>query len=88
MKTNIQPLADYVVAKTHEPATRTASGIYLPDNSAEKSQLADVLAIGKDVKRVKVGDQIIHKGYSSTELKMSGEAFLLINEEDIIATVK
>ena len=87
MKTKIQPLADYVVAQNEEPATRTLTGIYLPENSAQKSQVAKVLSIGKDVKNVKVGDRIIHKGYSSSEIKMSGEEFLLVKEEDIIATV-
>jgi chaperonin GroES len=87
MKTKIQPLTDYVVAQNEEPATRTLTGIYLPENSAQKSQVAKVLSVGKDVKNVKVGDRIIHKGYASTEIKMSGEEFLLVKEEDIIATV-
>jgi chaperonin GroES len=87
MKTKLQPLADYVVAKIDDPATKTASGILLPESSAEKSQVAKVLAIGKDVKRVKIGDQIIQKGYSSTEVTVSGEDYILIKEEDIIATV-
>jgi chaperonin GroES len=87
MKTKIQPLADYVVAQNEEPATKTLSGIYLPENSAQKSQIAVILSIGKDVKNVKKGDRIIHKGYSSTELKISGEEYLLVKEEDIIATV-
>ncbi len=87
MKSKIQPLADYVVAQNEGPATKTASGIFLPENSAQKSQIAVVLAAGKDVKRVKEGDRIIHKGYSSTEIKLSGEEYLLIKEEDIIATV-
>ncbi|MEI8187406.1 MAG: co-chaperone GroES [Candidatus Saccharibacteria bacterium] len=87
MKSKIQPLADYVVAQNEGPATKTSSGIFLPENSAQKSQIAVVLAAGKDVKRVKEGDRIIHKGYSSTEIKLSGEEYLLIKEEDIIATV-
>ncbi|MEI7838170.1 MAG: co-chaperone GroES [bacterium] len=87
MKAKIQPLADYVVAQSEEPATKTVSGIYLPENSANKSQIAIVLSVGKDVKNVKQGDRIIHKGYSSTELKLSGEDYLLVKEEDIIATV-
>jgi chaperonin GroES len=87
MKTKIQPLADYVVAQSEEPAIKTASGIYLPENTAHKSQIAVVLSVGKEVKNVKAGDRIIHKGYSSTELKLSGEEFMLVKEEDIIATV-
>jgi len=88
MAVNIQPLADYVVAQQEEAETKTASGLYLPDKATEKPKIAKVLAVGKDVKQVKVGDRIIYKSYSTTELKMGKEEYILVKEEDLLATVK
>lgn len=85
--TPIKPLADRVVAVREVAATKTASGIYLPDNAKEKPVLAEVKAIGPDVKQVKVGDKIVYKEYSTTELKIDGTEYLLVKEEDILATV-
>lgn len=88
MTTPIQPLADYVVAQAEEAETKTASGLYLPGGAQEKPKVAKVVAVGKDTKQVKVGDRIIYKGYSTTEVKHGGEEFILVKEEDILATVK
>jgi chaperonin GroES len=88
MSVPIQPLADYVVAQTIEAATKTASGLYLPGGAQEKPKIVKVVAVGKEVKAVKVDDQIIYKGYSETSIKVDGTDYVLIKEEDIIATVK
>ena len=88
MSVPLQPLADYVVAESLEAQTKTASGLYLPGNAQEKPKVVKVVAAGKDVKAVKVGDQIVFKGYSQTEIKVEGTEYILIKEEDIIATVK
>ena len=66
MSTPITPLADRVVAVREEAKTQTASGIYLPDSSKEKPVMAEVKAVGGEVKHVKVGDKIIYKEYSTT----------------------
>lgn len=87
MSTPIKPLADRVVAVREVAATQTASGIYLPDNAKEKPVLANVQAVGPDVKGIKVGDRIIYKEYSTTELKIDGTEYLIVNEEDVLATV-
>ena len=88
MSVPIQPLADYVVAQTEEAASKTASGLYLPENAKEKPKVAKVLAVAKDVKQVKVGDRIIYKSYSTTDVKIGTEDYMLIKEEDVLATVK
>lgn len=88
MSTPIKPLADRVVAVREEAKTQTASGIYLPDNSKEKPVVAEVKAVGADVKHVKVGDKIIYKEYSTTELKVDGTEYLIVREEDVLATIK
>lgn len=88
MSVPIQPLADYVVAQALEAATKTASGLYLPGGAQEKPKVVKVVAVGKEAKAVKVGDQIIYKGYSETPIKVDGAEYILIKEEDVIATVK
>lgn len=87
MSTPITPLADRVVAVREEAKTQTASGIYLPDSSKEKPSVAEVKAVGKDVKHVKAGDKIIYKEYSTTELKIDGTEYLIVKEDDILAKV-
>ena len=87
MSSLIKPLGDRVVAVREEAKTQTASGIYLPDSSKEKPVMAKVQAVGSEVKHVKVGDQIVYKEYSTTELKVDGVEYLIVKEEDILATV-
>ncbi len=88
MAVNLQPLADYVLAEQEEAATKTASGLYLPEKAAEKPKLAKVLSVGKDVKEIKPGTKIVYKGYSTNEVKLDGKDYILIKEEDVLATVK
>lgn len=87
MTTPIKPLADRIVAVREAAATQTASGIYLPDNAKEKPVLAIVKAIGPDVTGIKLNDKIIYKEYSTTELKIDGTDYLIVKEEDVLATV-
>lgn len=88
MSVKVQPLADYVVAQAEEAQTKTASGIYLPEAAKEKPKTAKVVAVGKEAKQVKVGDRIIYKSYSTTDVKVEGEEYILVKEEDVLATVK
>ena len=87
MSSPIKPLGDRVVAVREEVKSQTASGLYLPDNAKEKPVLAKIVAVGKDVKQVKVGEKILYKEYSTTEIKIDGTEYLLVKEEDILATV-
>ncbi len=87
MGVNIQPLADYVVAQAEEAASKTASGLYLPDNAKEKPKTAMVVAVGPEAKQVKIGDRIIYKSYSNTDVKVGSEDYILVKEEDVLATV-
>ncbi len=88
MNSPLSPLADYVVAIPEEASSKTASGIYLPDNAAEKPKTAKVIATGKEVKQVKSGERIVYKSYSTTEVKVESQDYILVKEEDILATVK
>lgn len=88
MSSKIQPLADYIVAQAEVAQTKTASGLYLPGNAQEKPKTAVVVAVGVLAKQVKVGDRIIYKSYSNTDVKVGTDEYILVKEEDILATVK
>ncbi len=88
MSMSLNPLKDWVVAEQEEAATKTASGLYLPDKAAEKPKVAKVLKVGKEVKEIKAGDRIVYKSYSTTEVKVEDKEYILVKEEDILATVK
>jgi len=87
MSVPIQPLADYVVAQTEKAETKTASGLYLPDKAQEKPKTAKVIAVGPNAKQIKIGDRILYKSYSTTDVKVAGEDYILVKEEDVLATV-
>lgn len=87
MSTPLKPLADRVVAVAEEVKNQTASGLYLPDNAKEKSKVAKVVAVGNDVKTVTKSDRIIYKEYSTTEVKIEGTEYIILKEEDILATL-
>lgn len=84
MSSPIKPLGDRVVAVKEEAKTKTASGLYLPDNAKEKPVLAKIIAVGKEVKNVKDGDKILYKEYTTTEIKIDGTEYLIVKEEDIL----
>ncbi|TAH34044.1 co-chaperone GroES [Candidatus Saccharibacteria bacterium] len=88
MSVPIQPLSDNIVAQPLEAETKTKSGLYIPGGAQEKPKVVKVVAVGKDVKAVKAGDQIIFKGYSQTDIKVEGTDYIIVKEEDVIATVK
>lgn len=97
MSAPLQPLGDYVVAVAETAPSKTASGLYLPDNAQEKPKTAKVVAVGPgkvgdDNERVpiqlKVGDRIVYKSYSTTEVKVGKDEYILVKEEDVLATVK
>ena len=88
MSVPLVPLADYVVVEQEAVQSKTASGLYLPEKSAEKPKIAKVLAVGKSVKDVKVGDRVVYGGYSNTEVTIASTEYILVKEENIYATVK
>lgn len=88
MSSPLHPLADWVVAEQEEAETKTASGLYLPDKATEKPKVAKVIKVGKNVKEIKIGDRIVYKSYSTNEVKINDKEYILVKEEDVIATVK
>ena len=92
----IRPLADRVVIKTVEAEETTKSGIILAGSAKEKPQVAEVLAVGpgglvdgKEVQMiVKVGDKVLTRKYSGTEVKVDGEECTIDRLSDILAIVE
>lgn len=87
MSVPLKPLADRIVLQVEEAKSQTASGLFIPDTAKEKSKIAKVAAIGGDVKTLKIGDKVVYKEYSTTEIKIEGVEYLILKEEDVLATI-
>ncbi len=93
----IKPLGDRVLVKPLEPKEVKKGGIIIPDTAKEKPQEGKVIEVGKgrmleDGKivplEVKKGDRILYSKYGGTEIKLEGEEYLILKEEDILAIIK
>jgi chaperonin GroES len=94
---NIRPLHDRVVVRRLEEERTSPGGIVIPDSAAEKPVQGEILAVGngkvldngdRRPLDVKVGDRVLFGKYSGTEVKISGETYLVMREEDIMGVVE
>lgn len=91
----LAPLGDRVVLKQLEAEETTKSGIVLPGNAQEKPQQAEIIAVGPGgvvdgkevVMQVAVGDKVIYSKYAGTEVKLDGEEYIVVRQNDIVARV-
>ncbi len=93
---NLRPLNDRVVVKRLEEEKKTAGGIIIPDNAAEKPLKAEVIAVGPGKRSddgkvhapdVKKGDTVLIGKYSGTEVRLDGQDLVVLREDDILAVV-
>jgi len=93
---NIKPLEDRIVVKPLDAEQTTASGLVIPDTAKEKPQEGEVLATGpgrvddngnRVPLDVNVGDKVIYSKYGGTEVKYSGEEFLILSARDVLAVI-
>jgi chaperonin GroES len=93
----IRPLHDRVIIQRLEEEEKTKGGIIIPDTAKEKPQEGKVIAVGpgkilengtKTTLDVKIGDKILFGKYSGTEIKIEGEEFLMMREEDILGVIE
>jgi chaperonin GroES len=93
----IRPLHDRVIVQRLEEEEKTKGGIIIPDTAKEKPQEGKVIAVGpgkilengtKTTLDVKVGDKILFGKYSGTEIKIDGEEFLMMREDDILGIIE
>jgi len=89
MAVKIRPLNDRVLIKPMEAEESVKGGIIIPDTAKEKPQEGSVEAIGSSEDlTVKVGDKVIYSKYAGTEIKLGGNEYLLMREEDILGVIE
>jgi len=94
---NVRPLHDRIVVRRFEDGEQNVGGIIIPDTAKEKPQRGTVIAAGSGVVResgarvpldVKTGDVIVFGKYTSQEITLDGEAFLIMREDEVLAVVE
>jgi chaperonin GroES len=92
---NVKPLADRILVRRLEQKEEVRGGIIIPDTAKEKPTEGEVVAVGpgrvsKDGKRIALeiekGDRVLLGKYSGTEVKIDGEDFVILREDDVLAT--
>lgn len=83
----VRPANTQLFCRPLEAAKQTASGFLLPDNSVEKPKMAEVINVGAGVSQFKSKDTIIYKSYATTDIKLNGEEFFLVAEDDVLGVV-
>lgn len=93
----VRPLHDRILVRRMAEEEKTAGGLFIPDTAKEKPQRGEIVAAGKgrvteDGKvlplEVKAGDRVLFSKYAGTEIKLSGEEFLMMREEDILGIIQ
>ena len=96
MSVNIKPLEDRILVRTLDAEQTTASGLVIPDPAKEKPQEGEDLAVGpgrvddngtRVPLDVSVGDKVIYSKYGGTEVKYSGEEYLILSARDVLAVL-
>ena len=97
MATSIKPLHDRVILRRIEDnVNQTAGGLYIPDTAKEKPQEGEVIAVGEGKYKedgtrqtldVKAGDRVLFGKYSGSEIKLDGEEFLILREDEILGVI-
>src|ERR1700752_4549124 len=97
MSVNVTPLHDRILIKRIEEKETVKGGIIIPDTAKEKPQEGEVIAVGKGKKTdkgevialdVKAGDRILFGKYSGTEIKLDGEEYLIIREDEVLGVIE
>lgn len=97
MAVNIRPLNDRIIARRLEDQEQMRGGLYIPDTAKEKPQEGEVLAVGNgklldNGQRIaidlKAGDKILFGKYAGTEIKLDGNEYLILREDDVLGVVE
>ena len=85
----VKPIADRVVVKIQEMSQTSKGGIIIPQAAQEKTQVGSVVEIGDDKSiSVKVGDVVMYNKYAGTAYSDSGDNYLILKNEDLLAIIK
>jgi chaperonin GroES len=94
MAVNFRPLSDKVLVKPSEAESQTSGGIFIPDSAKQKPQEGEVIAVGpgrilddgsRSTLTVSTGDKVIYSKYGGTELKLEGQEYMILDEDQIYA---
>jgi chaperonin GroES len=94
---SLRPLSDRIIVKTVTAEEKTAGGIVLPDSAKEKPQEAEVIAVGPGriadngqlvALDIAVGDRVVYSKYGGTEIKLNGDEFVVLRQDDILGVVQ
>jgi len=97
MAVSIRPLNDRIIVRRMEEQEQMRGGLYIPDTAKEKPQEGEVLAVGagkllETGQRIpidlKAGDRILFGKYAGTEIKLNGEEYLILREDDVLGVVE
>lgn len=95
-KIGVRPLHDRLLIQRLAEEEKTAGGLFIPDTAKEKPQQGKVVAVGngrvtEDGKirplEVRAGDKVLFSKYSGTELKLDGQEYLMIREDDVLGVI-
>ena len=93
----IRPLNDRILVKRLEEEEKTAGGIIIPDSAKEKPAEGEIVAVGpgkmndtgeRAAMDVKVGDRVLFSKYGGTDVKLDGDDFLIMREDDILGVIE
>lgn len=97
MAVSIRPLNDRIIVRRVEEQEQMRGGLYIPDTAKEKPQEGEVIAVGNGKLLdngtrisidVKAGDKVLFGKYSGTEVKLDGEEYLILREDDILGVIE
>jgi len=96
MSLNVRPLHDRIMVKRLDPKEQAKGGIIIPDTAKEKPLEAEVIAVGEgkfddDGKRIKLdvkaGDKVLIGKYSGTDIKLEGDEYTILREDEVLAVI-
>lgn len=87
MKT-IKPSKYQLFVKPDEKEVKTASGFILSESAVEKPATASVINVGSEVTDYKRDDTVVYKSYAGTDIKLNGDDYMLISEEDVLGVIQ
>jgi chaperonin GroES len=96
MATTIRPLNDRIIVRRTEDNEQMRGGLYIPDTAKEKPQEGEVIAVGNGKLLdngtrieidIKAGDKVLFGKYAGTEIKLDGEEYLILREDDVLGVI-
>jgi chaperonin GroES len=93
----LRPLQDRILVKRIEEEEKTAGGIFIPDTAKEKPQMGQIVSVGNGKKTedgkvipidLKAGDKVLFGKYAGTEVKVEGNDYLIMREDDILGVIE